>query len=437
MSRAVITGVGVTSAFGVGAPALFQALEEGRSAVGPIRSFDASAFPVRVAGELPVEQLRSDWLAKQAAELAGAPNPAERSALFEAWERDGMLRDRKITLGVLAAIEAWAGAGLGPSDSGAFSMIAVGLEIGHLDDLAAIYRADEPVRFDWEAERSAPLPRVRLRSPVNLPAECVHRALGLTGPQGIEVSACAAGALVVARGASLIERGAADVVLAGATDSMVNPMAMGAFWKLGAPSPRPAPDACRPFDRRRDGLAIGEGAAMFVLEREDRARARGAKMLARVIGWGSTQDAYRATAPRPDGERAREAIAKAIRRAGIDPAAIDYVSAHGTGTPLNDPAEVKAIRGALGQAAERAAVSSIKGAVGHLMAASGAIEIASCLLPLARGVIPGTAHHKEPDPECDLDIVGEQPRRADVRIALSNSFGFGGQNAAVLLERCG
>jgi 3-oxoacyl-(acyl-carrier-protein) synthase len=376
MSRAVITGVGVTSAFGVGAPALFQALEEGRSAVGPIRSFDASAFPVRVAGELPVEQLRSDWLAKQAAELADAPNPAERSALFEAWERDGMLRDRKITLGVLAAIEAWAGAGLGPSDSGAFSMIAVGLEIGHLDDLAAIYRADEPVRFDWEAERSAPLPRVRLRSPVNLPAECVHRALGLTGPQGIEVSACAAGALVVARGASLIERGAADVVLAGATDSMVNPMAMGAFWKLGAPSPR------------------------------------------------------------PDGERAREAIAKAIRRAGIDPAAIDYVSAHGTGTPLNDPAEVKAIRGALGQAAERAAVSSIKGAVGHLMAASGAIEIASCLLPLARGVIPGTAHHKEPDPECDLDIVGEQPRRADVRIALSNSFGFGGQNAAVLLERC-
>lgn len=434
MSRAVITGVGVMSAFGIGAPAFFRALEEGRSAVGPIRAFDASAFPVRVAGEVPIGEIRSDWLLKQAIAL-GDPDANARSALFEAWERDGMLRDRKIALGVLAALEAWAGAALVNSE--VFAMIAVGLEIGFLDDLAAIYRADGSPRFDWEAERSAPLPRVRLRSPVNLPAECIHKTLGFTGPFAIEVSACAAGALAVARGASLIERGAADVVLAGATDSMVNPMAMGAFWKLGAPSPRSAPDACRPFDRRRDGLAIGEGAAMFILEREDRARARGARPLARVIGWGSTQDAYRATAPRPDGERAREAIAKAIRRAGISPSAIDYINAHGTGTPLNDPAEVKAIRGALGEAAERAPVSSIKGAIGHLMAASGAIEIASCLLPLGRGVIPGTAHHKERDPECDLDIVGEEPRRGDVRIALSNSFGFGGQNAAVILERCG
>ncbi|MCK6590069.1 MAG: beta-ketoacyl-[acyl-carrier-protein] synthase family protein [Polyangiaceae bacterium] len=433
MPRAVITGLGVTSAFGIGARAFFGALEEGRSAVGPICAFDASAFPVRVAGEVPVQKIRSDWLAKQATELG---DREARSALFEAWERDGMLRDRKIGLGVLAALEAWAGAGLAPSNSDVFSIIAVGLEIGFLDDLAAIYRADGQGRFDWDAERSAPLPRVRLRSPVNLPAECIHRALGLTGPLAIEVSACAAGALVIARGASLIERGAADVVLAGATDSMVNPMAMGAFWKLGAPSPRAAPDACRPFDRRRDGLAIGEGAAMFILEREDRARARGATPLARVIGWGSTQDAYRATAPRPDGERAREAIARAIRRAGIDPAQIDYINAHGTGTPLNDPAEVKAIRGALGEAAERVPVSSIKGSIGHLMAASGAIELASCLLPLGRGIIPGTAHHKERDPECDLDIVGESPRRADVRIALSNSFGFGGQNAAVIIERC-
>lgn len=435
MSRAVITGVGVVSAFGVGAPAFFRALEEGRSAVGPIRSFDASAFPVRVAGEAPIETIRANWLANQAVELAGERNDLSR--LFEGWERDGMLRDRKIGLGVLAALEAWAGAGLGATSADALSIIAVGLEAGFLDDLAAIYKSDNPARFDWQAERSAPLPRVRLRSPVNLPAECVHRALGLAGPLVVEVSACAAGALVIARAASLIERGAADVILAGATDSMVNPMAMGAFWKLGAPSPRPAPDACRPFDRRRDGLAIGEGSAMFVIEREERARARGARPLARVIGWGSTQDAHRATAPRPDGERARDAIAKAIRRAQIHPSQIEYINAHGTGTPLNDPAEVKAIRGALGEAAERVPVSSIKGAVGHLMAASGAIEIAACLLPLERGVIPGTAHHKERDPECDIDIVGESPRRSDVRVALSSSFGFGGQNAAVILERCG
>src|SRR6185436_13122038 len=160
-----------------------------------------------------------------------------------------------------------------------------------------------------------------------------------------------------------------------------------------APSPRNEPDACRPFDRRRDGLVIGEGAALFVVEPEARALARGARPLARVLGWGSTQDAYRMTAPRPDGASARRAMTRALVRAGLPPSSIDHVNAHGTGTPLNDPAEVLAIRGALGQHAERVPVSSIKGAVGHLMAASGAIELAACLLALGDGILPGTAHH--------------------------------------------
>jgi 3-oxoacyl-[acyl-carrier-protein] synthase II len=205
--------------------------------------------------------------------------------------------------------------------------------------------------------------------------------------------------------------------------------------RLGAPSPRHAADACRPFDRRRDGLAIGEGAAFFVVENEARARARGARVYARILGWGSTQDGYRVTAPRPDGRSAARAISKALARAGLAPEAVGYVNAHGTGTPLNDPAEVRALRLALGAHADHVPVSSIKGAIGHLMAASGAIELAACLLPLARGPLPGTAHHQMPDPACDVDVIGEAPRSGAAEFALSNSFGFGGQNASVLLGR--
>jgi 3-oxoacyl-[acyl-carrier-protein] synthase II len=215
---------------------------------------------------------------------------------------------------------------------------------------------------------------------------------------------------------------------------MVNPFGLGGMARLGAPSPRgDAEDACRPFDRHRDGLAIGEGAAMFVVEDEARARGRGARVLARILGWGSTQDAYRATAPRPDGAAARVAIERAVAR--VPAATIGYVNAHGTGTPLGDPAECKAIRGAFGAHADAIAVSSIKGAVGHLMAASGAIELAASLLAFERDVLPGTAHLRERDPECDLDVIGPAPRAGRIEALLSTSFGFGGQNAAVVLGR--
>jgi 3-oxoacyl-[acyl-carrier-protein] synthase II len=180
---------------------------------------------------------------------------------------------------------------------------------------------------------------------------------------------------------------------------------------------------------------IGEGSAMFVIEDETRAAARGARVLARVLGWGSTQDAYRVTAPRPDGSAARRAMERALARAKLAPDAIGYINAHGTGTPLNDPAESKAIHGAFGAHAERVAVSSIKGAVGHLMAAAGAIELAASLLVFERDLLPGTAHHRDRDPECSLDVIGETPRRARVDALLSNSFGFGGQNATVILGR--
>jgi 3-oxoacyl-(acyl-carrier-protein) synthase len=220
----------------------------------------------------------------------------------------------------------------------------------------------------------------------------------------------------------------------------VNPLGVGGMSRLGAPSPRDSSDACRPFDRHRDGLVMGEGAAIFILEEESRALARGVKPIARLLGWGVTQDGYRVTAPRPDGASAGKAIRRAIEMAGISPRDIQYINAHGTGTPLNDPAEANAIRDVFGfecfeKGTLHVRMSSIKGAVGHLMAASGAIEFAACLLPFERGILPGTAHLREPDPEIQIDLIGPEPICAQVDCVLSNSFGFGGQNASIVIGR--
>ncbi|HEY4243268.1 MAG TPA: beta-ketoacyl-[acyl-carrier-protein] synthase family protein [Kofleriaceae bacterium] len=416
---AVITGVGAVSAFGVGTRALFDGLAAGASGISRIRSFDASTFPTHVAGEVPIPRVDAGWLADACAAPDVVAGLAEATAL----------RDRKIAWGLVAAREAWRHASCGDAERCASLVLALGLEQALMEDVAPIFHDH---RIAWDEARGH---EMRFRSPVDLTARAVHAMLELRGPIVVNASACAAGALAVAHAASLIERGAAEIVVCGAADSMVNPLGLGGMCRLGAPSPRDELDACRPFDRRRDGLVIGEGAAVFVVEREDRARARGVRPLAAILGWGSTQDGYRATAPRPDGSAARAAMAKAIARAGVPPSAIGYINAHGTGTPLNDPAECLAIRGAFGAAADGVAVSSIKGAVGHLMAAAGAIEIAASLLAFERDLLPGTANHRERDPACDVDVIGEAPRAARVDAVLSSSFGFGGQNASVALGR--
>jgi len=413
---AVITGVGVVSAFGIGARALFDGLAAGASGISRIRSFDATTFPTHVAGEVPIPRVEERW-------LADACDGAEVVAPLAA---STALRDRKIAWGLVAAREAWRQASCGDAERAATLVLALGLEQALLEDLAPIF-GDGTIA--WERDRGT---GVRFRSPVDLTARAVHALLDLRGPLVVNASACAAGALAVAQAASLVERGAADIVVCGGADSMINPLGLGGMCRLGAPSPRDELDACRPFDRRRDGLVIGEGAAVFVVEREDRARARGVRPLAAILGWGSTQDGYRATAPRPDGAAARVAMEKAIARSELPPSAIGYINAHGTGTPLNDPAECLAIRAAVG---DHAAVSSIKGAVGHLMAAAGAIELAASLLAFERDLLPGTANHRERDPECDVDVIGETPRAARVDAVLSSSFGFGGQNACVVLGR--
>lgn len=420
-----ITGVGVVSAFGVGTEALFAGLAAGRSAISRIRSFDASTFPTQIAGEVPVLRTDVAWLARELGD----------GTLAHELRASGALRDRKLGFGLVAAGEAWRSAGCGASERTASLVMALGLEQAFLEDLVPLYGRDAQGRRALCWDKDTNTPGVRYRSSVDLCARSIHAMLDLRGPMVVNASACAAGALAVAHAASLIERGAAEIVVCGGADSMVNPLGLGGMCRLGAPSPRDELDACRPFDRRRDGLVIGEGAAMFVLEDLARARARGARPLATVLGWGSTQDGYRATAPRPDGRAAQAAMTRAITRSGLPAEAIGYVNAHGTGTPLNDPAECKALHGALGAHGSRVAVSSIKGAVGHLMAAAGAIELAASLLAFERDLLPGTANLVDRDPECDVDVIGPTPRAASVGAILSNSFGFGGQNASLVIGR--
>ena len=436
MRAVVISAVGAVSAFGLGSGALFDGLREGRSAISRIQSFDASAFPSQIAGEVSQAIALQD-MAKL--DLRGLPGTA--AGVIEQFGKQGAWRDRKVVFGLLAALEAWRMAGCGAEQSKAGLamglVLGLGLEQAFLDDFAPIF---ENQKIAWQQhEAGLHSPPIRYRSDVDLCAQILTRLLRLRGPNLVNASACAAGGLALAQAAAYIERGAADIILCGAADSMVNPFGLGGMSRLGAPSPRNTPDACRPFDSRRDGLVIGEGAAMFVLEEQAHALARGVRPLARVLGYASTQDGYRITAPRPDGSAAARAIQQALERARLGPGEIGYINAHGTGTPLNDVAEARAIRSVFAAHADDLPVSSIKGALGHLMAASGAIEAAACLLPLLPAqfhpVLPGTAHHQQRDPLCEICVIGATPQAANVDAVLSNSFGFGGQNVALILGR--
>jgi len=425
--RAVITGVGVVSSFGTGFPALLAGLAAGQRAIRPLTCFDASALAARIAGQVPVDALDGAWLV---ANLPAALHPAAAR-----WIELGALRDRKVGFALVAAAEAWQQAS--PPVSRRIPLVlASGLERALIEDFAPVMAAGHAGRIDWALDARRARPIVRNRASVDLAARAVADVLGLDR-MTVHVSACAAGALAVAHGAALVERGE-PAVICGAADSMLDPIGVGGMITLGTTSPRATElDACRPFDRRRDGLVLGEGAAVFVVEDEAHARARGARPLARVLGWGASQDAYKPSAPNPDGVISAIAMSRALARAGVLPDQLGYINAHGTGTPLNDVAEIRAIRRALGAAAEHVPISSIKGAIGHLMAASGAIEIAASLLAFERDRLPGTANLRERDPACDLDVIGEAPRDARVETVMSSSFGFGGQNAVVVLGRPG
>jgi 3-oxoacyl-[acyl-carrier-protein] synthase II len=259
---------------------------------------------------------------------------------------------------------------------------------------------------------------------------------GLRGVNFCVVSACATGTNAIGEAAEIIKRGDAVAMVVGGTEAPVTPLALAAFHRTGSLSTRndDPTHASRPFDRDRDGFVVGEGAGGLVLERLDFALERGATPLAEVVGYGNAADAFHVSAPEPEGRGAARSMSRAMARAGLVPEDIDYVNAHGTGTPLNDRSETRAIKLAMGDHAYRVPISSTKSMTGHMLGAAGVVEAVVCVQAMREGLIPPTINYENPDPDCDLDYVPNQARKVAVRTAMSNSFGFGGHNATIILR---
>ena len=407
MSRTVvITGIGPVSPVGLGREAFWDALVAGRSGIGEITLFDAADFPVRIAGQV------DDFDAT------------------EHMDRKEVRRtDRVVHLGVAAARMAWKDAGE-PKVDPARTAVVVSTGIGGLTTLVKQVR----VLFDRGPDRVSPF-MVPSMMP-NAAAGQIAMDFGFTGPNTCITTACAAGAHGVGEAYRYIREGIADVALAGGTECVINEVAVAGFAQMQALSRNPDPEkASRPFDANRNGFVLSEGACILVLEEEERARARGATIYATVAGYGASADAFHITQPEPSGSGAVLAMEMALADTGLPAESVGYINAHGTSTKLNDAAETRAIRKVFGDHASELAVSSTKSMTGHLLGAAGAVEAAATALALSTGTLPPTINYETPDPECDLDYVPNEARRAQVDVAMSNAFGFGGQNAVLALRR--
>ncbi len=406
--RVVITGIGLVTPLGTGVEENWEGLLSGRSGIGPITRFDASEFPVRIAGEV---------------KSFDAARYVER--------RDLRKMDRFIHYALGAAQIAVEDAALSIGDQEDRIGVIVGVGLGGIETI------EEYLKMFFESGLKKVTPFFVPRLIANMASAHIAMRFGLRGPNFAAVSACASGAHAVGEAFRMIRDGYQDVMITGGAEACVTPMGIGGFAVMRALSTRnDEPErASRPFDRGRDGFVVGEGAGVLVLETASAALARGAKIYAEVIGYGATADAYHITAPAPEGEGAARCMRLALEDAGLQPEDVEYINAHGTSTPYNDVNETQAIKKVFGEHAYRLAVSSTKSQIGHLLGAAGGVEAAYTALSLQRGVIPPTINYEEPDPECDLDYVPNRARVAPIRIALSNSFGFGGTNACLALRR--
>jgi 3-oxoacyl-[acyl-carrier-protein] synthase II len=404
--RVVVTGIGPVTPVGIGLKAFWDGLVSGHSGGGDVTLFDASEFPVRTACEV------RDFDPTAFME----PKAIKRT-------------DRAVHFAIASAKLAWEDAGT-PQVEPSRTAVVVSTGIGGLTTMLAQTR----ILFDKGPGRVSPF-LVPAMMP-NASAGQVAMEMGFTGPNTCIVTACAAGAHGVGEGYRYIVDGLADVCLAGGTEAVITPLSMAGFAQMQALSRHPdGATASRPFDAERDGFVLGEGACVLVLEEAERAEARGARVYAEVAGYGASADAHHITAPEPQGAGAVLAIEATLADAGEPPEAVDYVNAHGTSTPLNDASETRALKKVFGDHAYKVPISSTKSMTGHMLGAAGAVEAAVSALAISEGVIPPTINYENPDPECDLDYVPNEARKVDVRLALSNSFGFGGQNAVLALRR--
>ncbi len=410
--RVVVTGLGTVNPCGLDVPSTWDAVSNGRSGTGLVTRFDASDFPSRVAGE--VKGFDGDAIfGRRAARRLGLFMQYAIVAAREAMARAGFDRD--------------AGLWPDPDRLGVY----VGSGIGGFPEIV-----DEVGQLDREGAHRISAYFIP-RSLINLATGQIAIELQARGPSLCIATACAVGNHSIGEAWRTIRTGEADVIVAGGTEAALTPLGYGGFMVMRALS-RHNDDpsrASRPFDRDRDGFVMSEGAGVVVLEALDHAVARGAPILAELVGYAATTDAHHVTAPAEGGAGAARCMARALAVAGLAPADIGYINAHGTSTPANDAAETAAIRAVFGAAADRVPVSSTKGATGHLLGAAGGLEAILTICALQHGILPPTANYRTPDPECDLDVIPEGPRRATPRYALSNAFGFGGTNSSLIFQR--
>ena len=405
-NRVVVTGYGAVTPLGLNADDTWRNLVAGVSGVGYISLFDTADFKVKIGAEVkdfnPIDYID--------------PTTARHT-------------DRFAQFALAASLQAIESAGLKIDESNRYDVgILVGSGVGGLNSVTKqleILSARGPSRV----------------SPYLVPMMIADSAsaqvsikTGIRGPNFSLISACATGTDVIGIAYKMIKWGEVKVMVVGGADAAVTPIGLAGFSQAGALSRNSEPQkASRPFDRERDGFVVGEGGAALILESLDCARARGANILAEIIGYGATSDAFHVTAPLESGEAAARAIELAL--AEVSPDEVGYINAHGTSTPLNDASETRAIKKAFGDKAYKIPVSSIKSMLGHMMGAAGTIEAITCCQVINKGIIPPTINLEHPDPECDLDYVPNAARAGDVRIALSNSFGFGGHNSVIAISR--
>ena len=406
-----MTGLGAVTPVGLSVPEAWEAVLAGRSGIGPIRSFDASAFPVRFAGEV--------W---------------DFDATRYMSPKDARKMDPFIHFGVAAAVQAMEDAGLEVTEANAERIgVAIGSGIGGISGIEAGHKAI----LDGGPRKISPffIPA----NIINMISGHLSIRYGLKGPNLAIVTACTTGTHNIGEAARIIRMGDADVMLAGGAEHAITVTGVGGFAAARALSTRndDPQRASRPFDRDRDGFVMADGAAVVVLEDYEHARARGARIYAELAGYGTSADAYHMTQPPPGGQGARRCMLNALRDAGLAPEDVHYVNAHGTSTPAGDKAETEAIKAAFGDHAYRLAVSSTKSMTGHMIGAAGGIEAIFSILAIRDNVAPPTINLENPDPDCDLDYVPNEAREMRIDVALSNSFGFGGTNGTLIFRRLG
>jgi len=423
--RVVITGIGWVTPLGESIEDVWQALLAGQCAIDHITLFDVSTFPTKIAAEV-----RDYDLGKYVDDT-------------EPYAKAG--RNARFAIG--AATMAYQDAGL---SAGAVDPERLGIYLGsgegamdfrHFVDLIGENWAPEEGDVDYAGflrEGVTRLDGIReMEQEPNLPGGHLSEIFDARGPNLNCLTACAASSQAIGEATELIRRGSADVMISGGTHSMIHPFGMAGFNLLTALSTRndEPKRSSRPFDRERSGFILGEGSGIVILEELEHARARGAQIYAEVIGYGSTADAFRITDTHPEGRGAIATMTCALADAGVEPRDIDYISAHGTSTSVNDKVESLAIREVFGDQAYNVPVSSIKSMLGHLIAAAGAVEAITCLLAMRDSVLPPTINYENPDPDCDLDYLPNQARHSPAEIVMSNSFGFGGQNICLILRK--